>query len=383
MTVATLTSGAGVSYLAGDQQGTSTVAISASSLTVTRRYYDPYGNPIGTPATGFPDGERGFIGGADDPATGLTDLGARELQPGTGSFISTDPVQNSYDPQDLNPYAYASDNPATESDPTGAAPAICDASGCTSTILDAVTAEEVYQTSLTAGSGAMSVTCQQALQKKGDTADAVAVCAAASAPASAGSSPPPPCPAGCYGVYPSTSYIIYSQPDTNTRIGSCNIGAHSTNLGTVKIQPYTYETGNQNGTFNDPQTWGMGNTSVSYYADDDYAFGEADIWKECLAGQWTEVYYGEDPIIRTVTGFFPGLGDDDGSDTGAPSFLCTGWSNYNWEPEQQNQSLQQPAQPNKGIIYPWNLARAAVWPFNDCSGSRGISTGPPVIVSSG
>jgi RHS repeat-associated protein len=119
-TVATLTSGTGVSYLAGNQQGTTTVAVSASKLTVTRRYFDPYGNPIGTAASGFPAGEKGFIGGIDDTATGLTDLGIRELQPGTGSFISTDPLLTPYNPQDLNAYAYAGDNPTTESDPTGA-----------------------------------------------------------------------------------------------------------------------------------------------------------------------------------------------------------------------------------------------------------------------
>jgi RHS repeat-associated protein len=48
-----------------------------------------------------------FIGGANDTATGLTDLGAREYQPGTGSFISPDPQLNPYDPLNLNAYAYA------------------------------------------------------------------------------------------------------------------------------------------------------------------------------------------------------------------------------------------------------------------------------------
>jgi RHS repeat-associated protein len=118
-TVATLTGASSVSYVVGDQQGTDSVAISGSTLTVTRRYYDPYGNPIGTTPSSFPAGEQGFVGGADDPATGLTNLGARELQPDTGSFISTDPILTPYNPQDLNAYAYAADNPATEADPTG------------------------------------------------------------------------------------------------------------------------------------------------------------------------------------------------------------------------------------------------------------------------
>ena len=48
--VATRTGSTSVSYLAGDQQDTDSVAISAADLAVTRRYYDPYGNPRGTAA---------------------------------------------------------------------------------------------------------------------------------------------------------------------------------------------------------------------------------------------------------------------------------------------------------------------------------------------
>jgi len=115
------TSGGGTSlaWLAGDSQHTETIAISASTLAVTRRWYDPYGNPVGTGAPAFPDGNKGFVGGTADTATGLTDLGAREYQPATGSFISTDSVLKPFDPQDLNPYAYAEDDPATYADPTG------------------------------------------------------------------------------------------------------------------------------------------------------------------------------------------------------------------------------------------------------------------------
>jgi RHS repeat-associated protein len=119
-TIAAQTAGTGLSYLIGDQQGTASLAINAATLALTRRYYDPYGNPIGTPATpSFPDGQKGFVGGTTDTATGLTNLGAREYQPQTGSFISTDPLLNPYDPQDLNAYTYATDNPTTLSDPTG------------------------------------------------------------------------------------------------------------------------------------------------------------------------------------------------------------------------------------------------------------------------
>jgi RHS repeat-associated protein len=111
-----------ISFLTGDNQGTETVTVDASTLDVTRRWYDPYGNPVGPSGAGFPDGEKGFVGGTADTATGLTDLGAREYQSATGSFISTDSELKLSNPQDLNPYAYALDDPATNSDPTGTSP---------------------------------------------------------------------------------------------------------------------------------------------------------------------------------------------------------------------------------------------------------------------
>jgi RHS repeat-associated protein len=140
-TVAARTSASGVAYLIGDQQNTSTLAISASSLALTHRYYDPYGNPLGT-VTSFPTGGKGFVGGAADTATGLTNLGIRQYQPNTASFISTDPILTPYTPQDLNPYAYATDDPATKADPTGASPGpeIRGPNGCQGTTPKAVIA---------------------------------------------------------------------------------------------------------------------------------------------------------------------------------------------------------------------------------------------------
>jgi RHS repeat-associated protein len=112
----------GVQYLIGDQQGTASLAIDSQTLAVTHRYYDPYGNPVGPPPSSPWPGNRGFVGGTADTVTGLTNLGAREYDPGTGSFTSPDAILSAYQPQDLNPYAYASDNPATDEDPTGLRP---------------------------------------------------------------------------------------------------------------------------------------------------------------------------------------------------------------------------------------------------------------------
>jgi hypothetical protein len=43
VTVAARTSAGHVSYLTGDQQGTSTIAVDSTTLTATHRYFDPYG----------------------------------------------------------------------------------------------------------------------------------------------------------------------------------------------------------------------------------------------------------------------------------------------------------------------------------------------------
>ena len=116
-TIAARASAGTVDYLDGNQEGTATLAVNATTLAVTRRYYDPYGNPIGT-SPSWP-GTQGFVGGTTDPLTTLDNLGAREYQPATGTFTSADPLLSPYDPQDLNPYAYSYDDPATDADPTG------------------------------------------------------------------------------------------------------------------------------------------------------------------------------------------------------------------------------------------------------------------------
>jgi RHS repeat-associated protein len=116
-----------VYYLSSNLQGTATVVINANTLAATHRYYDPYGNQIGTAPADWP-GSRGFVGGTADPATGLTNLGAREYNPAASAFVSPDPLLAPTDPQDLNPYAYATDSPATDEDPSGAM--VCINGGC-------------------------------------------------------------------------------------------------------------------------------------------------------------------------------------------------------------------------------------------------------------
>ncbi|MFI1400001.1 polymorphic toxin-type HINT domain-containing protein [Streptomyces sp. NPDC020681] len=110
--------GTKLNLLAGDHHGTSSLAIDATTLAVTKRYATPFGAPRGTNPTAWPD-DKAFLGKPADTTTGLTHIGAREYDPGIGQFISVDPVLVLDQHQSLNGYAYANNNPTTFSDPTG------------------------------------------------------------------------------------------------------------------------------------------------------------------------------------------------------------------------------------------------------------------------
>lgn len=109
---------AGLTWVATDLHGTADVAINAATLAVTVRRHLPFGAPRGATPSSWPD-ERGFVGGPRDPSTGLTHLGAREYDPALGRFLSADPVTDVEDPQQLQGYAYAENNPTSFSDPDG------------------------------------------------------------------------------------------------------------------------------------------------------------------------------------------------------------------------------------------------------------------------
>jgi RHS repeat-associated protein len=108
----------GVAWLFGDHHGTAEIAVDSGDLTATVRRHDPFGNVRGAEPPSWPD-EKGFVGGTLDASTGLTHLGAREYDPLQGKFISVDPVMDPSDPQQMNAYAYANNNPASMSDPDG------------------------------------------------------------------------------------------------------------------------------------------------------------------------------------------------------------------------------------------------------------------------
>lgn len=100
----------------------SVVAVTAPDGSVLeRRAYGAFGGA--TPAASLI--ERGFLGKYFDPITGLSCLGVRFYDPVIGRFLSVDPhyLANPGDavgyPADLNPYAYAANNPLRNADPEG------------------------------------------------------------------------------------------------------------------------------------------------------------------------------------------------------------------------------------------------------------------------
>jgi RHS repeat-associated protein len=124
-TTITRSSSGTITYQVANAQGTATTAIDASTLAVTRRSYDPYGNPRGTKPTTWvaADENHGYLGQPTDPTTGLNLLGARNYDPLQGRFLTPDPIFQAGDPNQMGGYTYAADNPASGSDPTGLDPA--------------------------------------------------------------------------------------------------------------------------------------------------------------------------------------------------------------------------------------------------------------------
>ncbi|MFI5648112.1 ricin-type beta-trefoil lectin domain protein [Kitasatospora sp. NPDC051705] len=110
----------GMTVQLADHHNSGLLTVDATSLAVTRRAMDPFGNPRGSqPAAGVWAGDKGFVGGLKDDVTGLTNLGARQYQPSTGRFVSPDPVLVPDDPQQWNSYGYSHSDPVNRSDPSG------------------------------------------------------------------------------------------------------------------------------------------------------------------------------------------------------------------------------------------------------------------------
>ncbi|WP_250004946.1 RHS repeat-associated core domain-containing protein [Actinoplanes sp. M2I2] len=101
-----------------DHHGTGQAAIGVATGDLILRKQTPFGSPRGGTAVRWPD-DRTFVGGVNDPGTGLISIGAREYDPLIGRFLSADPITDAKDPQQLHGYAYSNNAPMTQTDPTG------------------------------------------------------------------------------------------------------------------------------------------------------------------------------------------------------------------------------------------------------------------------
>lgn len=90
--------------------GTGAYATATSSVTGTG---SNAANPAGYGAV------NGYIGGLADTVSTLTHLGARDLDPVTGTFTSPDPILDTANPNNYSPYGYANADPINGSDPSG------------------------------------------------------------------------------------------------------------------------------------------------------------------------------------------------------------------------------------------------------------------------
>ena len=120
-----------------DNLGSTNVTSDASGNLAQWLDYAPYGSVIASQNTGTTTAARQYIGQYSDPS-GLDYLNARYYNPAQGQFLAEDPAflmlgnssqvqqltqqqQNQFltNPQQLNAYSYAGDNPLIAKDPSG------------------------------------------------------------------------------------------------------------------------------------------------------------------------------------------------------------------------------------------------------------------------
>ncbi|MBN1587516.1 MAG: hypothetical protein JW937_08860 [Candidatus Omnitrophica bacterium] len=120
MSVASVQSTGEVLYTHGDHLGSANLRSRADGSNAGRRSYSPFGNTAATEADGEEPDNRGFTGQIRDLSTGLYFYNARYYDPELGRFTQADTqVQAPQNPQSLNRYSYALNNPLIYTDPTG------------------------------------------------------------------------------------------------------------------------------------------------------------------------------------------------------------------------------------------------------------------------
>jgi RHS repeat-associated protein len=108
-------------YYLHDGQGSVVALTDGTSGTTQATYsYGAFGQSLGE--TGSSPQPFGYLGNASDATGGLNNFNAREYDPANGRFQSRDPIGAAVEaPQTMNPYAYGTNNPLTQADPSGLA----------------------------------------------------------------------------------------------------------------------------------------------------------------------------------------------------------------------------------------------------------------------
>jgi RHS repeat-associated protein len=102
-----------------DAAGSARVIVSAAGQVIARAAYRPWGDGQGSELSD-PVSSLRYAGVHRQPASGLLVMGWRHYDPVYGRFLEPDPlVAAPLDPQALNRYAYARDNPVNLVDPNG------------------------------------------------------------------------------------------------------------------------------------------------------------------------------------------------------------------------------------------------------------------------
>ena len=107
-------------WLLPDYLGSITTLSSATAVTGTATY-DAFGTATNTTGTGTANPLQ-FQGQYRDSSSGLYDMRARDYDPATNRFTTTDPHTNAPGTGFAQTYEFASNNPTTITDPSGACP---------------------------------------------------------------------------------------------------------------------------------------------------------------------------------------------------------------------------------------------------------------------
>ena len=103
-----------------DPLGTGMLQVDANGARVRHSVFKPFGELYAQ--VGVDADRKRWAGHPRHDDTGLYYMQARWMDPGSGTFLSVDPlVGDAFDPQAVNAYSYARNNPVSYTDPTGMA----------------------------------------------------------------------------------------------------------------------------------------------------------------------------------------------------------------------------------------------------------------------